>query len=166
MGLTRAEKQEEIKVLNERFNSEEVVLVTHYAGLTVADMKKLRSELRQEGGTFKVSKNTLTKLAVKDTKFASISDMLTGPTGLATSKDIISASRVVYNFSKTNNKLVILGGAASDGPLTMEKIQYLATLPSMDGLRGKIVGLLQAPGAQLARLANAYATKDQAAAAE
>jgi large subunit ribosomal protein L10 len=164
MGMNRAEKQAEIKQLNDRFANDEIVVVTHYAGLTVAEMTNLRHELRKEGATFKVSKNTLTKLALKGTKFEGITDLMSGPTGLATSKDMLSAARVVYNFAKANNKLVIMGGATSAGVLSMEKIVYLATLPTMDQLRGKIIGILQAPGAQLARLASAYATKDAAAA--
>jgi large subunit ribosomal protein L10 len=159
MAMTRNEKSDEVEVLKARFADEELVVVTQYAGLTVKQLTELRAALRAEGASFKVSKNTLTKLAIAGTKFEGIGAVLKGPTGIATSKDPIVAARVVYDFAKKNKGMVILGGANSDGVLSLETLEFLATLPNLDGLRGKIIGILQAPGAQLARLAQAYADK-------
>ncbi len=164
--MNRTEKTQEIAELKQRFESAELVIVTQNKGLTDKQSKELRSGLRAEGGSYKVAKNTLVKLALQGTKFEGLADKFSGPTGIATSNDPMVAARVTYNFAKTNDKLVILGGATDKEVLDVAKINYLATLPSMDQLRGKLVGLLQAPGAQLARLANAYATKDQASASE
>ncbi len=160
--MNRAEKEQEILDLRKRFEASDLVILTQNKGLTDKQSKELRSSLRAEGGSYKVAKNTLAKLALKGTKFEGLADKFTGPTGIATSKDPMVAARVTYNFAKANDKLVIVGGASDTALLDTAKINYLATLPSMDQLRGKLVGLLQAPGAQLARLANAYATKDQA----
>jgi large subunit ribosomal protein L10 len=162
MLVNRAEKEQEILDLRKRFEASELVILTQNKGLTDKQSKELRSSLRAEGGSYKIAKNTLAKLALKGTKFEGLADKFTGPTGIATSKDPMVAARVTYNFAKANDKLVIVGGASDTALLDTAKINYLATLPSMDQLRGKLVGLLQAPGAQLARLANAYATKDQA----
>lgn len=159
MGMNRAEKQQEIEDLKALFAEEEMVIVTKYDGLTVKDLTKLRGELRAEGAKFKVAKNTLVRRALEGSKFAGIADLFSGPTGIATSKDPMAAARVTHAFSKTNDKLVILGGANSNEVLDVATIKYLATLPSLDALRGKLIGILQAPGAQLARLANAYAEK-------
>ncbi|MGZ9109481.1 MAG: 50S ribosomal protein L10 [Micavibrio sp.] len=160
--MNRAEKEQEILDLRKRFEASELVIITQNKGLTDKQSKELRSSLRAEGGSYKIAKNTLAKLALKGTKYEGLADKFTGPTGIATSKDPMVAARVTYNFAKTNDKLVIVGGASDTALLDTAKINYLATLPSLDQLRGKLVGLLQAPGAQLARLTNAYATKDQA----
>lgn len=161
--MDRAQKAKEIQDLNARLKDSELVILVHNKGITHAQDMELRSKLRAEGGSYKVAKNTLTKLALKGTKYEGLADTLTGPVGIATSKDPILAARVTYEFAKgSNDKMEIIGGANDTGVLPLEKIKFLATLPSMDGLRGKIIGILQAPGAQLARLANAYATKDQA----
>ena len=161
--MDRAQKAKEIQDLNARLQDSELVILVHNKGITHAQDMELRTKLRAEGGSYRVAKNTLTKLALKGTKFEGLADQLKGPVGIATSKDPVLAARVVHDFAKgTNEKMVIVGGANETGVLPLDKVKFLATLPSMDGLRGKIVGLLQAPGAQLARLANAYATKDQA----
>lgn len=161
--MDRAQKAKEIQDMNVRLKDSELVILVHNKGITHAQDMELRSKLRAEGGSYKVAKNTLTKLALKGTKYEGLADKLTGPVGIVTSKDPILAARVAYEFAKgSNDKMEIIGGANDTGVLPLEKIKFLATLPSMDGLRGKIIGILQAPGAQLARLANAYATKDQA----
>lgn len=162
--MKRAEKAQEIENLKTRLNDAELVVLTLNKGMTDEQSKTLRSALRAEGASYKVAKNTLTKLALKGTKFEGLSDKLTGPIGIATSKDPMAAARIAYNFAKTSNeKLEIVAGASTTEILDANKIKYLATLPSLDALRGKLIGILQAPGAQLARLANAYATKDGAA---
>jgi large subunit ribosomal protein L10 len=161
--MDRAQKAKEIQDMNARLKDSELVILVHNKGITHAQDMELRNALRKEGASYKVAKNTLTKLALKGTKFEGLSDKLIGPVGIATSKDPIAAARITYGFVKgSNEKMEIIGGANDTEILSLDKIKFLATLPSMDGLRGKIVGLLQAPGAQLARLANAYATKDQA----
>lgn len=159
MGMNRAEKEEEVKALRERFEQDELVVVTHYSGLTVKQLTELRRKMMTEGGSFRIAKNTLARRALKGTKFEGIADRFSGPTGFATSKDPMAAARITYKFAKENEKLVILGGANSEEVLSMETLTFLATLPSLDALRGKLVGLLQAPGAQIARVLNAYATK-------
>lgn len=153
-------KAELIADTKKRFEAAELVILTHNKGVTAEQDRMFRKTLREEGGNFKIVKNTLAKRALEGGKFAGLADKLEGPVGIVTSADPIVAARVAYNFSKTNEKLVIIGGANSGGVMDLDKIKFLATLPSLDALRGKLVGILQAPGAQLARLANAYATKE------
>lgn len=157
MGMTRAEKQAEVQALNERFANDEIVVVTHYSGLTVDEMSQLRAGLRQEGASFKVTKNTLAKLALKGTKFEQISDMFTGPTGIATSQDPVAAAKAAHKFAKGNDKLIILGGALGEQILDVKGVEALAKLPSLDEVRSKLVGLLQAPATKLAGLMQAPA---------
>jgi large subunit ribosomal protein L10 len=159
MSVTRAQKEEEINELRKGFEENGMVIMAHYAGLTVKQLTDLRRALYKEGGSFKIAKNTLVKIAIKGTKFEGLADKFAGPTGIAFSKDEMAAARVTHKFAKDNEKLVVLGGANSNEVLSLDTIKFLATLPSLDALRGKIIGILQAPGAQLARLANAYATK-------
>jgi large subunit ribosomal protein L10 len=149
MGMSRTQKQAEVTELNERFSNDEIVVVTHYSGLTVEQMSKLRADLRAEGASFKVTKNSLAKLALKDTKFEALADMFTGPTGVATSQDPVAAAKVAHAFSKSNDKLVILGGALGSKIMDADQIKQLAQLPSLDELRSKLVGLLQAPAAKM-----------------
>lgn len=159
MGMNRAQKEEEIKSLNERFSNDELVVVAHYSGLTVAEITNLRNDLRKEGASFKVTKNTLAKLALKGTKFEGISDLLSGPTGVATSKDPFAAARITYNFAKKNDKLVILGGAMGEKILDAKGVETLAKLPTLNELRSKIVGLLQAPARAMVGVTKAYGEK-------
>jgi large subunit ribosomal protein L10 len=160
--MNRTEKAQEIEAIKARLADSSLVVLTHNKGITAQQSNALRRALGAEGATYKVAKNTLMKLAIKGTKYEGLADKLTGPVGIATSKDPVAAARIVHGFAKeTNDKLVIIGGANDTEILSLDKVKFLATLPSLDGLRGKLVGLLQAPGAQLARLANAYATKDQ-----
>lgn len=157
-------KQVKVDAVGKRLENAELVILTRNKGLTHKMDRELRDSLRKEGATFGVEKNTLVKRALEGTKFEHLSDKLSGPIGIAISQDPLSAARIVYEFAKKNDKLEIVAGASANEALDLEKIKFLALLPSMDQLRGKIVGLLQAPGAQLARLANAYATKDEASA--
>ncbi len=157
MGMSRAQKEVEIKELNERFTKDELVVVTHYSGLSVAEISDLRSQLREQGATFKVTKNSLTKLALKGTKFEALSDMFTGPTGVATSTDPVAAAKVAHKFAKDNKNLVILGGALGEKILDVKGVEAIAKLPSLDEIRSKLVGLLQAPATKLAGLMQAPA---------
>lgn len=157
MGMSRAQKEQEIQDLNARFEGSEVVVLTHYSGLTVKQMADLRGKLREEGASFKVTKNTLAKRALKGTRYEQLEDMFTGPTGVATSQDPVTAAKVAQNFAKENNKLVIIGGAMGDVLLSAEAVKQLASLPSLDELRAKIVGLLVAPATKVARVLQAPA---------
>jgi large subunit ribosomal protein L10 len=150
-----------------------VVVVSHYSGLSVADLTVLRNRLRTEGGALKVVKNRLVKLAIADTPKAPAADLFTGPTAIAYSADPISAAKVAVAYAKEKEQFAILGGLFGDQLMDKAGITALATLPSLDELRGKIIGLVQAPatkiagvlaapGGQLARVLNAYATKDAA----
>ncbi|MGH1375407.1 MAG: 50S ribosomal protein L10 [Alphaproteobacteria bacterium] len=155
--MTRTEKEVEIQALNERFASEELVVVAHYSGLTVSDMATLRGELRKEGARFKVTKNTLAKRAIKGTQFEPLEKLFTGPTGVASSQDPVAAAKVAYNFSKDNDKFIIVGGALGEMVLDAEGVKAIAQLPSLDELRSKLVGLLQAPATKVAGLLQAPA---------
>jgi large subunit ribosomal protein L10 len=143
-----------------RLESAELVVLAHNTGVTAEQDRMFRKTLRDEGASSKVIKNTLVRRALEGTKFAGLADQLKGPVVIVTSQDPIAAARITYNFAKANEKLVIIGGANTTEVMDLNKIKFLATLPSLDALRGKLVGILQAPGAQLARLANAYAAKD------
>lgn len=172
--MERAEKRELVSTMNEVFKEANVVVVAHYAGLTVAELTALRGKARQVGVSVKVAKNRLVKLALQGTDSAHISDLFTGPTLVAYSDDPVAAPKVASDFAKTNDKLVILGGAMGKTNLDAEGVKALATMPSLDELRGKLIGVLQAPAAkiaavvnapagQLARVFGAYAKKDEAA---
>ena len=172
--MERAEKRELVSTMNEVFQETNVVVVAHYAGLTVAELTALRGKARLAGVSVKVAKNRLVKLALQGTESAHIADLFTGPTLVAYSSDPVAAPKVVADFAKTNDKLVILGGAMGKTNLDPNGVKALATLPSLDELRGKLVGLIQAPAtriatvvsapaAQLARVFGAYAKKDEAA---
>ena len=171
--MDRAEKAAAVAALKQTFNEVSVVVVTRNLGLTVAQSTALRGRMREAGATYKVSKNTLTLIAAEGTPYQAITDLLTGPTALATSRDPVAAAKVVVDFAKTTDKFEIVGGAMGATSLDVAGVQALATLPSLDELRAKIVGLIvapatklatltQAPAAQLARVLSAYAEKDAA----
>ncbi|HLO24252.1 MAG TPA: 50S ribosomal protein L10 [Methyloceanibacter sp.] len=171
--MERAEKREVVTALHDVFAKTGVVVVAHYAGLTVSAMTKLRSEMRGAGGQVKVAKNRLVKLALEGTDAKGIADLLKGPTCLAFSADPVAAPKIAVKFAKANEKFVILGGAMGSTVLDAKGVSSLADLPSLDELRGKLIGLLQAPaskiartlnepGAQLARVFGAYGNKDAA----
>lgn len=161
--MDRARKITELEALNQDFANTEIVIVTKNAGMTVDQANTLRSKAREVGAKYKVTKNTLSKIALKGTQFESISDLLSGPTGLTTSKDGLAATKAIYDFAKTSGeKLVILGGFYANQKLDVKAVEALAKLPTLNEIRGKLVGILYAPGAQLARLASAFATKEQA----
>jgi large subunit ribosomal protein L10 len=157
--VDRAAKRELVTDLNGVFSNTAVVVVAHYKGLTVADMQKLRAQMKQAGATVKVAKNRLAKIALEGTDVASISDLMKGPTLIAFSGDPVAAPKVAVDFAKANDKLVILGGAMGKTSLNPEGVRALATLPSLDELRAKLVGLIQAPPTKLAQLVNAPAGK-------
>ena len=155
--MDRAAKAESISELSGVFKSANVVVVAHYAGLTVAQMQILRSQMKQAGAQVKVAKNRLAKIALKDTDVASISALLKGPTVLAYSGDPVAAPKVAVDFAKANEAFVILGGSMGKTALDLNGVKALASLPSLDELRAKIVGLLVAPATKIAQLTTAPA---------
>lgn len=163
--MDRTQKQAFIGDLASRLATAKSLVVSHYRGLTVKEITKLRREMRAAGGEVQVAKNRLAKLAFKGTPFEELSGIMTGPTLLVFSSDEIAPSRVSQKFAETNNKLVVLGGSMNGKVLSTAEIKMISDLPSLDGIRGKLIGILQAPGAQLARVTNAYATKDADASA-
>ena len=171
--VDRTEKAELVKSLTEAFKSSEVIVVAHYTGLSVAELEELRVSMKTAGGQVKVAKNRLAKLALKQADVADVSDLFTGPTLVAYSDDPVTAPKIAANFAKENNKFVILGGAMGSTELDVNGVKTLASLPSLDELRGKIAGLLtqpaakiamvvQAPGGQVARVISAYSEKGAA----
>ena len=159
LAVERAAKKQAIEDLNGVFKDTSVAIVAHYSGLTVAQMQKLRTQMKQAGATVKVTKNSLTKIALEGTDVASISGLMKGPTLIAYSSDPVAAPKVAVDFAKGNEKLVILGGAMGTTALNVDGVKALATLPSLDELRAKLVGLIQAPATKVAQLANAPAAK-------
>jgi large subunit ribosomal protein L10 len=157
--VDRAEKKTTIAALNGVFKASNVVVVAHYSGLTVAQMQQLRKQMRQVGASVKVAKNRLAKIALEGTDVASIGPLLKGPTLIATSSDPVAAPKVAIDFAKAHEKFVILGGAMGKTSLDPNGVKALASLPSLDELRAKLVGLLVAPATKLAQLANAPAAK-------
>ena len=160
--VNRVEKAKLLSELNDMFSSSELIVVSHYKGLTVAQVSELRDNIRKAGAGFRVAKNRITRLALKGTNFEGIADLFTGPTAIAFANDPISACKVCVEFAKTNEKLVVLGGAMGTAVLSLEDVAKLASIPSMDELRAKLIGLLQAPAAQLARVTHAYSEKEAA----
>jgi large subunit ribosomal protein L10 len=157
--VDRAEKKELVTSLNGVFKDTNVVVVAHYAGLTVAQMQTLRRQMRQAGAAVKVAKNRLAKIALEGTSAAVIVPLLKGPTVIAYSRDPVAAPKVANDFAKANEKFVILGGAMGKTALNPDGVKALAALPSLDELRAKIVGLSQAPATKIAQVVNAPAGK-------
>ena len=171
--MDRSQKAEAVAALVATFNEAGVVVVTRNLGMSVAQSTVLRTKMRDAGAQFRVSKNTLARLAIADTDYAGIDDLLVGPVALATSVDPVAAAKVAIEFAKTNDKLEIVGGSMGAQVLNPEGIKALASLPSLDELRGRLIGLIQAPAtkiaqvivapaSKLARVFNAYAEKEAA----
>ena len=172
--MERAAKKDAVEALNGVFKTTSVAIVAHYSGLTVAQMQKLRLQMKQAGASVKVSKNRLAKIALEGTDVVAIGSLLKGPTVIATSNDPVAAPKVAVEFARTNEKFVILGGSMGKTALNVDSVKALAALPSLDELRARIVGLVMAPAtkiaqlttapaAKLARVVKAYASKGEAA---
>ncbi len=157
--MDRSQKAESVASLNAVFSEVGVVVITRNLGLTVAQSTALRSKIRDAGASYKVAKNSLARLAIKDTDYAGIGDMLTGPTAIASSVDPVAAAKAIVEFAKTNEKLEIVGGSMGAILLSTEGVRALASLPSLDQLRGTIIGLVQAPATKIAQLVTAPAGK-------
>jgi large subunit ribosomal protein L10 len=172
--VQRTEKQELVSSLNRQFQEAALVVITQQSGLTVAEATELRRKMRQAGGRFKVTKNRLARLALKGTKYEGLAHLFTGPTAIAFSTDPVATAKATVDFSKTHEKLRITGGAFGDRMLDPEGVKVLATLPSLDELRARLLALVQtpatrvasvlkAPAGQLARVLQAYASQGEAA---
>jgi large subunit ribosomal protein L10 len=157
--MDRSQKADAVAALNATFSEVGVVVVTRNLGMTVAQSTALRGKVREVGATYKVSKNSLAKIAIKGTHYEGIGELLTGPIALATSVDPVAAAKAIVEFAKTNDKIEIVGGAMGTHVLNAEGIKALASMPSLDELRAKLVGLVQAPATKLAQLATAPAAK-------
>ena len=157
--MDRAEKKECVAALTDVFKTTSVVVVAHYSGLTVAQMQNLRKQMRAAGASVQVAKNRLVKIALEGSEVASISGLMRGPTLIAYSDDPVAAPKAAVAFAKDNDKLVILGGAMGSTVLNPDAVRSLATLPSLDELRAKLLGLIQAPATKLAQLTTAPAAK-------
>jgi large subunit ribosomal protein L10 len=157
--VDRAEKKEHVAELNDLFKKTSVVVVAHYSGLTVAQMQTLRKQMRAAGASVQVAKNRLAKIALEGTDVASVATLLKGPTLIAYSDDPVAAPKAAVAFAKDHDKLVILGGAMGKTALNTDAVRSLATLPSLDELRAKLLGLIQAPATKLAQLTTAPAAK-------
>lgn len=171
--MNRAQKEEQVAMLNALFGAATLVVVTRPVGLTVAQATDLRRQMRDAGALFKVTKNRLTKLALKGTAFEGLDGLFVGPTAIAYSDDPVAAARVAVDFAEKNDTLAITGGGLGEQVLDAAQVTALAKLPSLDELRGKLVGIvqtpatriagvLQAPAGQVARVMGAYANKDAA----
>ncbi len=160
--MNREEKTELLGLLNDVFNKAGSVVLAEYKGITVAEADALRNKIREAGASIRVTKNRIARLAVKDTNFAPLADLFKGPIIMAYADDPISACKACVEFAKENEKLVIVGGALTDKVLTINDIKQLASIPSMDELRAKLIGLLQAPAAKMARVFKAYSEKEAA----
>ena len=171
--MDRSQKADAVAALNATFNEVGVVVITRNLGMTVAQSTLLRTKMRDAGASFKVSKNSLARLAIEGTSYAAIGDMFTGPVALASSVDPVAAAKVAVDFAKTNDKLEIVGGAMGTQVLSPDGIKARASRPSLDALRSRLIGLVQAPAtkiaqvivapaSKLARVFNAYAEKDAA----
>ncbi|MBY0355476.1 MAG: 50S ribosomal protein L10 [Rickettsiales bacterium] len=171
--MNRDQKQAQVQFLKETFANHGIVLVAHNTGLNVAQMSDLRGRVRAAGAGFKVAKNRLAKIALKDTAYESLTDKFIGPTTITYANDPVSAAKALAEFAKLNDKFVLLGGAFGTTMLDQKGIEALSKLPSLDELRAKIIGLLnapatkvagvlQAPAGQLARVFGAYSSKDAA----
>ena len=157
--MDRSQKAESVASLNATFNESGVVVVTRNLGMSVAQSTALRTKMREAGASYKVAKNSLVRLAIVGTDYAGIDDLLTGPTALATSGDPVAAAKVVIDFAKTNDRLEIVGGAMGAQVLNAEGIKALAAMPSLNELRAKLIGLVQAPATKIAQLSTAPAAK-------
>ena len=172
--MDRAQKEQLVADMRALFGEANLLVVTHQSGLTVSEVTSLRRRMRDAGAGYKVCKNRLVRLALEGTRFEALKPIFTGPTAIASSVDPVAAAKVCVDFAKENEKLVIVGGALGENALDLDGVKALAKLPSLDELRGQLVGLiqtpatkvagvLQAPAGQLARVFGAYGSQDKAA---
>lgn len=172
--MDRSQKEKQVTELRDIFGNANLVVMTHQSGLTVAESTDLRAKMREAGARFKVTKNRLARLALEGTEFGELADQFKGPTAIAYSEDPVAAAKVMVDFAKSNDRIEIIGGCLQSKALDAGAVQDLAKLPSLDELRGKLVGMIQtpatriagvaqAPAGQLARVFGAYGAKQDAA---
>ena len=147
--MNKDQKKNYIKEMKNFFDTNESVLVTHYQGLTMSQLDELRAEMRKHGIFFKITKNRITKLAIEKTRCKQLSDLFTGPTAVALSQDAITSAKILTNFAKKNSNLKIIGGIMEKEPLSLEEVKNIATLPTLNEARAKIVGILTAPAQKI-----------------
>ena len=157
--MDKVKKQNYISEMTTQFDKSEAVIVTHYKGLTVNQLDQLRAKMREHGIIFKVTKNRITKLALEKTRCKELTDLFTGPTAVALSQDAIISAKILTNFSKENSNLKILGGIMGNDILDVAGVRNVATLPSLDEARAKIVGILRSPAQKIASILLAPASK-------
>jgi large subunit ribosomal protein L10 len=157
--MNKEQKQNYITEMTANFENSEAVLVTHYQGLTVKQLDELRKQMRESGIQFKITKNKITKLALEKTKCKDLSNLFTGPTAVALSKDAISSAKILTKFSKENNNLKILGGIMGKDVLDVAGVAKVATLPTLEEARAKIVGILRSPAQKITSILLAPASK-------
>ena len=157
--MDKVKKQEYIEKMSSQFDKSEAVIVTHYQGLTMQQLDDLRNRMRKHGIQFKVTKNRITKLALQKTRCKDLSNLFTGPTAVALSEDAITSAKILTKFSKENSNLKILGGIMGTDILDVAGVQNVATLPTLDEARAKIVGILRSPAQKIASILLAPASK-------
>ena len=157
--MNKEQKKNYITEMTANFENSEAVLVTHYQGLTVKQLDQLRKEMREQGIKFKITKNKITKLALEKTKCKDLANLFTGPTAVALSKDAISSAKILTKFSKENDNLKILGGIMGKDVLDVAGVAKVATLPTLEEARAKIVGILRSPAQKITSILLAPASK-------
>ena len=157
--MNRTEKAQLIETLQSTFNASSAIVVAHQVGMTVAESSDLRQKMRGAGAGLKVTKNRIAKLALKGTRYEDLDSIFTGPTVVGTSKDPVAAAKILVDYAKGNPKITIIGGSMDGKTLDKAGVEALAKMPSLDELRGKLVGLVQAPAAKIARVVQAPAGK-------
>ncbi len=165
MGMNRTDKKDEVSVLNEKFKAAEILLLTQNKGLNAKATNTLRVATRAVGVDYRVAKNTLAKIALKGTPYESMADQMKGPTGFVTGSDAVATAKVIAEFAKKNDKLVIIGARFGDMVMDAAQVEAFSKLPSLDEIRSKLVGLLQAPASQLVGVTKAYGEKTEGDAA-
>ncbi len=152
--MNRKEKEELVKTLHDTFLNSSSIIVTHIKGLSVAETTSLRCNMREANCNFKVTKNRIVKLALKKTEYEHLESLFNGPTAIGSSNDAISPAKVLVKFSKENDKIKIIGGGMSSKSLSVQQINELASLPGLEGIRAKLIGLLNVSTGGLLRLIN------------
>ena len=157
--MNKEQKKNYIEEMTSKFENSKAVMVTHYQGLTMTQLDELRSKMREHGIIFKITKNRITKLALEKTSRKDLSNLFTGPTAVAMSDDAITSAKILTNFSKENQNLKILGGIMGKDLLDVAGVKNIATLPSLDEARAKIVGILSSPAQKIASILLAPGSK-------
>ena len=157
--MNKEQKKQYISDMTNQFEKSEAVIVTHYQGLTMNQLDELRAKMREHGIKFKITNNRITKLALEKTRCKDLSNLFSGPTAVALSEDAITSAKILTNFSKENENLKILGGIMGNDILDVAGVQNVATLPTLDEARAKIVGILRSPAQKLASIFLAPASK-------